>query len=212
MNQSSTEGELVCITCGNTRDAVLEGVRQTYRDIHTRQSTENYNYSKCGHLDFHLQKLQGKPVDLPPGMLDNIKKHMENDGVSPKNLTIKKMRVYLQIIKQTEFYEDANYIIECLGGPKAPKLDKDLNELVKSLFVRILVPFRKIKKTLFATTHNTDRRNLVIYNFILYKIFEMLKKEEYLKHLCLLKTSKINIQLEHFWYYTCKECNFEYTK
>jgi hypothetical protein len=212
LNQSSSDGEVLCIICGYTKDSVLEGIKMTYRDIHARQTTDNYSYSKCSHLDYHLQKLQGKPVTLVPGLLDKLRTMIEGEGVKYKHLSIKKLRVYLQAIKMTEYYEDANYIIECLGGPPAPKLDKDTVELVKSMFIRILVPFRNMRKELFLYTQNKDRRNLVIYNFILYKIFEMIGRKDILKHICLMKIEKIIVPLEHFWFKTCKDCNFEYVK
>jgi len=212
LNMASSEGETLCVVCGYTKDSVLEGVKMSYKDSSTRQTSENYSYSKCGHLDFHLSHLQGKPVPLPETLIPKLKELIEYDGVKPKSLTIIKIRGYLKRIGETQFYENANYIIELLGGAKSPKLDKDFIELVRSLFARLLVPFRNIRKELFSNTNNKDRRNLVIYNFILYKIFDMLDRQDLLKFLCLLKTTKINIQLEYFWYVTCKECNFNYTK
>jgi hypothetical protein len=212
LNMASSEGETLCVVCGYTRDSVLEGVKMSYKDVSSRQTNENYSYSKCGHLDFHLSHLQGKPVPLPDTLIPKLKELVQGDGVKPKSLTIIKIRGYLKRIGATQFYENANYIIELLGGPKSPKLDKDFIELVRSLFARLLVPFRNIRKELFSNTNNKDRRNLVIYNFILYKLFDMLGRQDLLKFLCLLKTTKINIQLEYFWYVTCKECNFNYTK
>jgi uncharacterized Zn finger protein (UPF0148 family) len=212
LNHSSTEGELMCITCGYTKQAVLEGVKMSYKELSTRQTNENYSYSKCGHLDFHLQHFQGKPVPLPDGLKESILEEMAADSIQPKSLTIKRMRDYLYRLGFSKFYENSNYIIELCGGPKAPRLDKEYIDLVRSLFAKILIPFRKLRKELFSNTNNQDRRNLVIYNYILYKIFELTDRCDLLKQLYLLKTTKINIQLEHFWYYTCKDCGFKYIK
>jgi uncharacterized Zn finger protein (UPF0148 family) len=212
LNQSSSDGEIRCITCGYTKDSVLEGVKIAYSDMRTRQSAENCSYSRLQHLEYHLHKIQGKPVNLPDGLLEKLRRMMEEDGVKSKNLTIKKIRTFLQTLGEKSYYDDANYIVECLGGPPAPKLPKDIIELSKIIFTQSLIKFKQIQKELFEHTANPDRRNLVIYDFLIFKIFEMFGFEDFLKHICLQKTEKIYQELETFWYRTCKDYDFKHIK
>jgi len=209
LDRASSEGEEICMMCGYTRDAPLEGVQLSYKDLTSRQANENYSYSKCSHLKFHLEHFQGKAVPLPDHLLDALRRSIKTDGINCKKLTISRIRKYLFQINSSKYYENANYIIEQLGGPKAPKLDKDFEDLVISMFTRILVPFTQKRDELFVNKSNKDRRNLVIYNYILYKIFEILGRKDLLKHLYLLKTQSIIVSLDHYWHKTKQECGFQ---
>lgn len=207
---TASEGQISCMNCGYEVDVKLEGVRLSYHDISMRQNNESYSYSKQGHLKSNLQNLQGKPVAIPEEVFKELDIERKAEKIPKHKLRIRKIREWLKRNDRSNYYENSNYIMEKMGGPKSPKLSRELIEQVETIFIKIQVPFKKYRHLIYSQTPNKDRRNFFIYNYILYKIFQLLGQDYILEHLILPKTQSNKNIMDEFWYYICHDCDLEY--
>ena len=114
---------------------------------------------------------------------------------------------YLQLINGYEdyankYYEHINYIINRINGIPTPQFSPELEEKLCSMFRDIQGPFLKHCPK--------DRKNFLSYSYVLYKFFQILGLNEYLKFFPLLKSrEKLYIQ-DQIWKKICEELNWQF--
>jgi hypothetical protein len=70
------------------------------------------------------------------------------------------------------------------------------------MFQQIQAPFELVKPP--------ERHNFLSYSFVLYKFLELLKHDEYLPHLQLLKSTEKLYQQDRIWKDICKILRWEF--
>jgi hypothetical protein len=68
--------------------------------------------------------------------------------------------------------------------------------------VEIQGPFEKYKPK--------NRKNFISYSFVLYKVFELLDLDEYLKFFPMLKSRSNLVKADELWQKVCEECGYEF--
>jgi hypothetical protein len=148
-------------------------------------------------------QVQGKestdiPNDIFEKILNEIKKEKIHDT---KNITYSKMREILKRLRINKYYEHINYIINRINGIPTPQFSTELEEKLCSMFKEIQGPFLKHCPK--------DRKNFLSYSYVLYKFFQILGLNEYLKFFPLLKSrEKLYVQ-DQIWKKICEELNYK---
>ena len=118
------------------------------------------------------------------------------------DITSDKMRSILRKIRRNDYYEHIPYIINQLNGLPPPVISPEVEEIIRSMFKEIQIPFEKYcpKK----------RKNFLSYNYVMYKFFELLELDEYLKCFQLLKSRNKLHQQDLIWKNICKHIKWQF--
>jgi len=138
------------------------------------------------------------PDDIFEKILTEIKKEKITDL---KKITYLKMRDILKRLRINKYYEHINYIINRINGIPTPQFSPELEDKLCNMFRSIQAPFLKHCPK--------DRKNFLSYSYVLYKFFQILGLNEYLKYFPLLKSrEKLYIQ-DQIWKKICIDLNYE---
>ena len=100
-----------------------------------------------------------------------------------------------------KYYEHINFIKDKLGL-KPPIISQELEETLCNFFMEIQYPYAK---------HCPDYRvNFLHYYYVLYKLFELLGENHYLREIPMLKDREKLIEQDTIWKHICDELNWEF--
>jgi hypothetical protein len=117
-------------------------------------------------------------------------------------LTPEKLRIILRKIKRNDYYEHIPYIINQLNGLPPPVISPEVEEIIRNMFKEVQIPF-----DLYCPP---KRKNFLSYNFVMYKFFELLELDEYLKNFLLLKSRTKLHQQDIIWKNICTYLSWEF--
>lgn len=181
-----TEGKIVCEHCGVEEDVIINSDKPSFREPPSELTY--FAYKRINHFNETLAQVQAKEsTDIPEHIFDEIKNELKRERITNMNKLNKKMiRKYLDRLGYNKYYEHAPYIIQKLSG-KQLNIPRELEEQAKLMFRMAEEQFPKIKPP--------DRKNFLNYNYMHYKIFEMLGCHEIKKNFPLLKGKpKLHLQ------------------
>ena len=181
-----TEGKIVCEQCGVEEDVIINSEKPSFREPPSELTY--FAYKRINHFNETLAQIQAKEsTDIPEEIFDKIRNELKRERVTNmKQLNKKKIKKYLNRLGYNKYYEHAPYIIQKLSG-KQLNIPKELEEKAKLMFRMAEEQFPKIKPA--------DRKNFLNYNYMHYKIFEMLGYHDIKKNFPLLKgREKLHLQ------------------
>lgn len=195
-------GILLCPGCGLQEQVLVDSDKPSYKD--PPKEITSFCYKRINHLNEFLAQFQAKetteiPEELYNEILVEIKKERIDNMV---NITQKKMRQILKKIRRNDYYEHIPYIINQLNGLPPPVISPEVEDIVRSMFKEIQIPFEKYcpKK----------RTNFLSYNYVMYKFFELLELDKYLECFQLLKSRNKLYQQDQIWKNICRDLKWQY--
>lgn len=212
-NCSSTEfryeqrtSEEICLNCGKTNVILYnDDDKVTYSD--TNEQVSIFNYKRNNHFQECLNQLQAKEnTTIPPKIIEDLTKEFKKYNITdPKLFTPSLVKSVLKKLKYNKYYEHIPTIINEFCGLKAPELTPELEQQLKIMFDEIQAPFEKHSNIICPL-----RKNFLNYNYVLYKMCELLNKDEFLICFPLLKNREILYQHDLIWKGICYECKWEF--
>ena len=115
------------------------------------------------------------------------------------------MKSYLKKLKYNKYYEHIPTIINEFCGLRAPKMTPELEQQLKIMFDEIQIPFEKYSKIICP-----NRKNFLNYNYVFYKMCELLTKDEFLSCFPLLKSREKLYEHDLIWKGICNELHWEF--
>ena len=200
----SSEGILVCPSCGSEEYALVVSDFPSFRD--PPKERNNYAYKKINHLNEILTQFQAKESTLIPEEVMNevvleIKKR-RIDNIA--DLSEEDTRQILKKLGRSKYYEHRAHILSRLNGNPPPTITPEIEEKVRAMFQEIQAPF-----LLYCPN---DRTNFLSYSYILYKFFELLDLDEYKVFFPLLKSRDRLIAHDAIWAKICEYLNWEFLR
>ena len=192
---------MICNTCGYQELLLVEQNRPILKQ--NTKDTSHFCYKRINHFREWCNQVQGKEsTDIPDEIFEKILAEIKKEKiVDLKTITYTKMRDILKRLRINKYYEHINYIINRINGIPTPQFSPELEEKLCNMFRSIQAPFLKHCPK--------DRKNFLSYSYVLYKFFQILKLEEYLKYFPLLKSrEKLYVQ-DQIWKKICIELNYE---
>ena len=192
---------MICNICGYQEPLLVEQnspiLKQNTKD------TSHFSYKRINHFREWCNQVQGKEsTDIPnevfEKILNEIKKEKINDT---RNITYNKMREILKRLRINKYYEHINYIINRINGIPTPQFSAELEDKLCSMFRDIQAPFLKHCPK--------DRKNFLSYSYVLYKFFQILGLNEYLKFFPLLKSREKLYAQDQIWKKICEELDYK---
>jgi hypothetical protein len=196
------DGITVCNQCGFQELLLVEQNKPIYRQ--PTKEASHFSYKRINHFNEWISQIQGKEsTDIPEEIFEKIVSEIKKEKILDNSkLSYHKMREILKKLKINKYYEHIHYIISRINGQPTPNFTPDLEEKLRTMFKEIQGPFLKHCPK--------DRKNFLSYSYVLYKFFQLLEKDEYLKHFPLLKSrEKLHLQ-DQIWRKICEELNWQY--
>jgi hypothetical protein len=192
---------MICNNCGYQELLLVEQNRPILKQ--NTKDTSHFSYKRINHFREWCNQVQGKEsTDIPNDIFEKILNEIKKEKiVDTKRITYTKMREILKRLRINKYYEHINYIINRINGIPTPQFSTELEEKLCAMFKDIQGPFLKHCPK--------DRKNFLSYSYVLYKFFQILGLNEYLKFFPLLKSrEKLYVQ-DQIWKKICEELNYK---
>ena len=196
------EGVMVCPDCGYQESLLIEQNRPLLRQPNKEAS--HFSYKRINHFREWCSQVQGKEsTDIPEEIFEQILQEIKKEKIyDTRKITYSKMREILKKLKINKYYEHINYIINRINGVPTPHFSPELEDKLCSMFKEIQGPFLKHCPK--------DRKNFLSYSYVLYKLFQILGKNEYLRFFQLLKSrEKLSVQ-DQIFRKICEDLNWPF--
>ena len=194
--------ELSCSNCGNTQNIMIVTEKNSYAD--PPREISYFAYKRINHFNEWLAQFQAKEkTELPNNIYSDIYKELnKNIYYKPENLKYKDIREILKRLKYNKYYEHIPHIISVISGKKAPTLDRKTEEILRSLFKEIQIPF--------MNNCPPSRKNFLSYSYVLHKFCELLEFDHLLEYFPLLKSREKLHQQDLIWTKICKDLKWQF--
>ena len=192
---------MICDVCGYQELLLVEQNRPILKQ--NTKDTSHFSYKRINHFREWCNQVQGKEsTDIPDEIFEKILIEIKKEKIeNTKTITYNKMREILKRLRINKYYEHINYIINRINGIPTPQFSPELEDKLCNMFRDIQGPFLKHCPK--------DRKNFLSYSYVLYKFFQLLNLDEYLKYFPLLKSrEKLYVQ-DQIWKKICEELNYE---
>jgi len=198
----------VCTKCGTT--SYIVGMEETNFVCveNSEQSSGIFNYKRNNHFQECLNQLQAKEnTTIPPKIIEDLTVEFKKYNITdPKLITYSLVKLHLKKLKYSKYYEHIPTIINEFCGLKAPVLTPELEQQLKIMFDQIQPPFEKWSKVV-----SPNRKNFLNYNYVFYKMCQILHRNEFLNCFPLLKSREKLYEHDLIWKGICKELNWKFT-
>ena len=201
---NNNTGQLICPKCGIMENIIVDSDKPSFKE--PPKEMTSFCYKRINHLNEFLAQFQAKETtDIPEDVYNEILIEIKKERITNMvQITPDKMRILLKKIKKNDYYEHIPYIINQLNGLPAPVIAPEIEEIIRGMFKAIQIPFEKYCPF--------KRKNFLSYNYVMYKFFELLELDEYLKCFQLLKSRTKLHQQDEIWKNICKDLNWECIK
>jgi len=201
---NNNTGILICPKCGIIENIIVDSDKPSFKE--PPKEMTSFCYKRINHLNEFLAQFQAKETtDIHEDVYNEILMEIKKERITNMALiTPKKMRTLLKKIKKNDYYEHIPYIINQLNGLPAPVIAPEIEEIIRGMFKAIQIPFEKYCPA--------KRKNFLSYNYIMYKFFELLELDEYLRCFQLLKSRTKLHQQDLIWKNICKDLNWQFIK
>ena len=192
---------MICNMCGYQELLLVEQNRPILKQ--NTKDTSHFCYKRINHFREWCNQVQGKEsTDIPDDIFEKILTEIKKEKIIDlKSISYIKMRDILKRLRINKYYEHINYIINRINGIPTPQFSPELEEKLCNMFKSIQAPFLKHCPK--------DRKNFLSYSYVLYKFFQILGLNEYLKYFPLLKSrEKLYVQ-DQIWKNICIELNYD---
>ena len=197
-NIKQIDKTLICINCGDVNNIIFDSDK-----INIKENQEAL-YKRSNHLCELLNQFQGKEsTEIPQNIIDDILKELKKIRFYDlNNIDSKILKKILKNLNYNKYYEHIPNIINKINGIQPPNIPRNIEEKIKLMFKQIQDPFTKYKPK--------NRKNLISYNYILHKIFQLIDMDEFLKYFPLLKSKEKLIEQDDIWKKICNELKWEF--
>lgn len=198
------EGIIYCNDCFTVEYIIVDHDRPTYKD--PPREISYFSYKRLNHFNEWISQIQGKETtdisdDIYNRILLEIKKQ-KIDNIA--KLTTIKMKEILKTLKLSKYYEHCSHIVAKINGIQTPQFSAELEDTLRNMFKQIQPLFNKYAPK--------NRKNFLSYSYVLYKMLQLLGKDEYLKYFPLLKSREKLQSQDKIWNCLCKELKWQFIK
>jgi hypothetical protein len=191
---------MICEKCGYQELLLVEQNRPILKQ--NAKDTSHFSYKRINHFREWCNQVQGKEsTDIPDEIFEKILNEIKKEKIiDTKTITYTKMREILKRLRINKYYEHINYILNRINGIPTPQFSSELEDKLCLMFRDIQAPFLKHCPK--------DRKNFLSYSYVLYKFFQILGLNEYLKYFPLLKSREKLYLQDQIWKKICEELNY----
>ena len=202
MSLDNISGMVICSKCGNTKDIIIMTEKNSYND--PPKEANYFAYKRINHFNEWLAQFQAKETtEIPENIYRDIYQELhKNINLDLTTVNYKQIRTVLKKLKYNKYYDHIPHLINIISGTKAPQLNRESEEMLRTLFKEIQLPFMKHCPP--------TRKNFLSYSYVLHKFCELLEYDHLLCFFPLLKSREKLQQQDQIWKKICEELQWEY--
>lgn len=196
------EGIQVCTHCGTQHDILTVADMPSYKDSHREK--HNFNYRRINHFtEIMNQMLARQTTDIPEDIMHKVLLELKKQRVTNlAALTREDIRSILRKIGHDDYYDHAFLILSRLTGKRTPPLPPHVVESLSNLFNEA--------QSLWFVHKPEHRSNFIGYNYVFYKLFELLELDDFKQYCPLLKTRDKLVEYDVVWRKICNDLEWEF--
>ena len=190
-----SEGIMVCNKCSKQVVFLIDNEKPSYKE--PPKEACFYAYKRINHFREILAQFQAKETtSIPEHVLESIKQQIKKERIEISQFTDKKAKEIMKKLGFNKYYEHIPFIKDKLGI-KPPVMTPDLEERLCNLFMEIQGPYAKFCPD--------DRVNVLNYYYTVYKLCQLLGRDEFLPFFPMLKDREKRIEQDQIWKHICLE-------
>lgn len=200
----TNDGYAFCNRCQTVEYVIVDHDKPSYKD--PPKEISYFAYKRINHFNEWLAQIQGREsTDIPEEVYDKILLEIKKQKIdNVAELTTQKLKDILKKLKLNKYYEHCHHIINRINGMPMPHLTPELEERLRSMFRQIQTPFLKYAPP--------NRKNFLAYSFCIYKMLQLIEKDEYLVYFPLLKSREKLQQQDTIWKLICEDLGWQFIK
>ena len=193
---------MTCKSCGYSiayLDATMQSM--SYSDD---VEFSSFSYKRINHFNEWLQQVQAKEnFEISQDILDAVMKELHRQRVHDvQDITPKKVREVLKILKLRKAYEHVAQITSKLTGSRPLRVPPEAEEMCRLMFIAVQPAFEKHCPK--------DRKNFLSYSYCLFKFFQLLGYDEFLDSFTLLKGRDKLARQDEIFKKICEELDWDF--
>ena len=196
--QPMTEG--MCYECGIFFDKPVFEVH----DLQNYNVQQKRDYKKLDHFKEVLNQFQGKEMrEIPEAVIQSVREKLPENLEHITDLTgINITRIILRKSNLSNYNENAHCIWAMASNRQPPYIKK----LVEDKLIRHFKAIAQVYEPLKG-----DKRNSFLnYYYVLYKLLHLMKEQELLQYVPLLRTKQRIREHDRMWRRICDELDWNY--
>jgi hypothetical protein len=196
------EALAMCLECGDTIEYQDNEICNEFSE--EIEVLSPFSYKRINHFKEWISMLLARESSSPPeDVIDALLIELKKDRItSREDVTRKRIRDYLRKLGKNKQYEHIPSIIHKICGTEPPKISRELENKLISMFEEIQVPFDK---------HKPDsRKNFLSYSYCLYKMSQLLGQDQLLESFSLLKSREKLYEQDLIWRKICTELQWKF--
>ncbi len=209
MTIQSNTSELLCVRCGYTVYLIGSVTEENQLFAQEGNRVSHGSYDPARHCKFWIERIQAKESTIiPDEYIEKIRKSIKKDRIdNVKSITVKQFRAYLKQNNLSKLNDHIPLIKKIITGYIPPQLNYNEQQLLFIYFDKATKTYEKIKPA--------NKKNSLYYPFLIYKILDMIIKDESKKSKLLacihLQSYDTLIDNDRIWHSICQynSC-FEY--
>ena len=164
----------------------------------------SFSYKRINHFNEWLQQVQGKEnFEIAQPILDAVMAELHRQRITcTHDITPKKVREVLKILKLRKAYEHVAQITSKLTGTKPLRVPPEAEEMCRLMFIAVQPAFEKHCPK--------DRKNFLSYSYCLYKFFQLLGYDNFLDSFTLLKGRDKLARQDDIFKKICEELDWDF--
>lgn len=197
-----SDGLYVCSRCGTQQNVMTVSDVPSYKEPHHEK--QNFNYRRINHFTEIMNQIQAKETtEISPEVMEKIQAEIRKQRITDvSKLQRDDIRAILRKINEDDYYEHSQFIISRLTGKPPPPIPPHILEKMNTLFNEA--------QSLWFVHRPNHRSNFIGYNYVIYKLFELLDLDDYKQYCPLLKTRDKLVEYDHVWRNICKDLKWEF--
>lgn len=198
----SNKAIMTCTACGYSiayLDATMQSM--SYSDD---VEFSSFSYKRINHFNEWLQQVQAKEnFEIPESIMHAVMNELYRQRITnTSDITPKKVREILKILKLRKAYEHVAQITCRLTGGKPLRIPPEAEEMCRLMFIAVQPAFEKHCPK--------DRKNFLSYSYCLFKFFQLLGYDEFLDSFTLLKGRDKLLRQDEIFKKICEELDWEF--
>lgn len=159
------------------------------------------SYKRMNHLSEWLNHFQARETTrVPDAFVDQVTANLPKNA--DRAATFMDVNLTLRAIGIRNYYDHAMQIYSRITGHDPVRLDPQVEERVRLMFLRIQDPFIKHRPA--------DRKNFLSYPYVIFKILQLLGNVQVLPYLTLLKGKQVLRKQEEIWIKICEDVGWDF--
>lgn len=196
------EALAICMECGETVEYQDNEICNEFSE--EIEVLSPFSYKRINHFKEWLSMLQARESSSPPQeIIDMLLKELKKDRITNREeVTSDRIRGYLKKLHQNKMYEHIPSLIHKISGTDPPKISRELENKLISMFEEIQGPFLKHKPK--------KRKNFLSYSYCLSKMCKLLGQDQLIGSFSLLKSREKLYEQDSIWKKICEELSWQF--